>query len=251
LFLCCFVRDAGCDEDYSQLKLLWTSDDPEGAFSILTKRAVRKFTFPPKNASFFVDELERDGLLDLLPDNDGFLNWLRKRPRTCAIVGNSGILNRQGFGDEIDSHDVTLRFNMAPTVSFFARDVGHKTSILMLNYDKALMVIENSTLLAPYHGLQWLVINPHDRLVNGPHKIVADIRLFLEFTRNITRIERYAGLRIGLLSDVWKVLSRRVLIEEPPSAEEALVLDPKPSSGLKVRATNDVSFSALFICILF
>lgn len=51
---------------------------------------------------------------------------------TCAIVASSGALYGSNLGKFIDSHDLVLRFNNAPT-THFEKDVGKKTTIRVLN----------------------------------------------------------------------------------------------------------------------
>jgi len=51
---------------------------------------------------------------------------------TCAMVGNSGILKRGGFGRSIDAHDVVMRINQAP-VAGYEKMVGARTTYRMLN----------------------------------------------------------------------------------------------------------------------
>ncbi|CAI7884287.1 unnamed protein product, partial [Closterium sp. NIES-54] len=38
--------------------------------------------------------------------------------KTCALVGNSGALLLREDGEEIDKHDMVLRFNTAPTKGY-------------------------------------------------------------------------------------------------------------------------------------
>ncbi|CAK9153815.1 unnamed protein product [Ilex paraguariensis] len=52
--------------------------------------------------------------------------------RTCAVVGNSGILLKTENGELIDSHDVVIRLNNA-RIGSFERNVGSKTSISFVN----------------------------------------------------------------------------------------------------------------------
>ena len=262
LALCCCARavvrrgaaltapeEAAASEERSG-DFLWPSDDADGAFSVLTQRALREFTFARDDVASaeLVAQFERDGMMDELPPSDEFLGWLRKRPRSCAIVGNSGILNGQAMGDEIDSHDVTLRFNLAPTVGRFARDVGHKTTILMLNYDKAMLIVENSTLLDNYHSLQWLWINPHNRLQPKPAKVAEDLRLFLRFARDVRAA--HPDRRVVILSDVWKELAKRVLHEVEPGKCRCLLCRLSLRWMLFVCLFVRL-FVCLFVCLLF
>ena len=55
----------------------------------------------------------------------------------CAVVGSSGRLKGSGAGSEIDSHDVVLRFNEAPSGGQFAKDVGSFTSLRFQNRDRS------------------------------------------------------------------------------------------------------------------
>ncbi|XP_077119542.1 alpha-2,8-sialyltransferase 8B isoform X2 [Ranitomeya variabilis] len=68
-------------------------------------------------------------LYELLPRTSPLKN---KNFKTCAIVGNSGILLNSGCGKEIDSHDFVIRCNLAP-VEEYARDVGMKTHLVTMN----------------------------------------------------------------------------------------------------------------------
>ncbi|CAH2274313.1 alpha-2,8-sialyltransferase 8B isoform X1 [Pelobates cultripes] len=68
-------------------------------------------------------------LYELLPRTSPLKN---KHFKTCAIVGNSGILLNSGCGKEIDSHDFVIRCNLAP-VEEYARDVGMKTHLVTMN----------------------------------------------------------------------------------------------------------------------
>lgn len=65
--------------------------------------------------------------------------------RTCAVVGSSGSLLYERFGAQIDTHDVVIRFNDAPTVGFEAI-VGAKTSVRILNTKAALSVLQRCTI---------------------------------------------------------------------------------------------------------
>lgn len=51
---------------------------------------------------------------------------------TCAIIASAGSLKNSNLGARIDSHDLVLRFNHAPTEGF-EKDVGRKTTIRIVN----------------------------------------------------------------------------------------------------------------------
>ncbi|XP_054070380.1 alpha-2,8-sialyltransferase 8F-like [Rissa tridactyla] len=67
-------------------------------------------------------------LLEMLPEKSPFRDPLYK---TCAVVGNGGILRNSSCGSEIDRHQFVIRFNL-PSVDF-PDDVGRKSSIVTVN----------------------------------------------------------------------------------------------------------------------
>ncbi|KAL6506459.1 Glycosyltransferase 29 (sialyltransferase) [Orobanche gracilis] len=52
--------------------------------------------------------------------------------KSCAVVGNSGILLKSEYGELIDSHEAVIRLNNARTKSF-ERSVGSKTNVSFIN----------------------------------------------------------------------------------------------------------------------
>ena len=55
------------------------------------------------------------------------------RHRSCAVVGSSGSMLGAGRGAAIDAHDAVFRFNLAPTASQWAPDVGSRTTYRLFN----------------------------------------------------------------------------------------------------------------------
>ncbi|CAH1238170.1 ST8SIA4 [Branchiostoma lanceolatum] len=58
------------------------------------------------------------------------------RHKTCALVGNGGILLGSNCGPEIDSYDYVARMNL-PLVRGFEKDVGKRTNMTILNKETA------------------------------------------------------------------------------------------------------------------
>ncbi|XP_066195217.1 CMP-N-acetylneuraminate-poly-alpha-2,8-sialyltransferase isoform X2 [Sylvia atricapilla] len=96
--------------------------------------SVVKSSFKPGDVIHYVLDRRRTlnisrDLHSLLPEVSPMKN---RRFKTCAVVGNSGILLKSGCGKEIDSHDFVIRCNLAPVVEF-AADVGTKSDFITMN----------------------------------------------------------------------------------------------------------------------
>ena len=55
-----------------------------------------------------------------------------KMQRTCAIVGNGGILINSSCGEQINQHNMVIRSNL-PTIEGFEPDVGDRVSVTSMN----------------------------------------------------------------------------------------------------------------------
>jgi endonuclease/exonuclease/phosphatase family metal-dependent hydrolase len=66
------------------------------------------------------------------------LHGLRRRFRSCAVVGGSGILRQYPQGSEIDKHEAIFRVNNCP-VGGFERLVGSRTSVRFINGPRSIM----------------------------------------------------------------------------------------------------------------
>ena len=101
-------------------------------------------TQPPGQLELLCDARNKIKLATFTKENEIFkkLNLDRFFPKTslldsrsfnsCAVVSSAGTLQKSGLGAFIDSHDLVLRFNNAPTEKYEA-DVGKKTSIRIVN----------------------------------------------------------------------------------------------------------------------
>ncbi|GJP45229.1 hypothetical protein CLOM_g4646 [Closterium sp. NIES-68] len=88
---------------------------------------------------------ERRELRAVLPLNDIYQTTVWD---SCAVVGNSGSLLLREDGEEIDKHDMVMRFNTAPTKGY-ERQVGKKTTFRLSVPDKAGFREGNETVV--YH----------------------------------------------------------------------------------------------------
>ncbi|KAI3823295.1 hypothetical protein L1987_04730 [Smallanthus sonchifolius] len=70
---------------------------------------------------------------DVMSNKVNILTTGRKyKYKTCAVVGNSGILLKSNLGDAIDAHEFIIRLNNA-RIGGFERFVGSKTSLSFMN----------------------------------------------------------------------------------------------------------------------
>ncbi|KAK3520676.1 hypothetical protein QTP70_030552, partial [Hemibagrus guttatus] len=80
-------------------------------------------------------------LFNVLPKENPF----KKAPwKTCAVVGNGGILANSSCGKQIDSASFVIRCNLPPLSNGHEKDTGEKTSLVTAN---------PSILFQKYHGL--------------------------------------------------------------------------------------------------
>ena len=62
---------------------------------------------------------------------------LKRRYKSCALVGNAGHLAKQEWGAFIDNHDVVVRFNNLPNIPY-SNHVGNRTSLRIVNHRRSL-----------------------------------------------------------------------------------------------------------------
>lgn len=113
-------------------------------------------------------------LLKATPSADifrgGLAGVIERKYRTCAVVGNSGLVLRYKHGSRIDEHDAVIRLNDAPTIGF-EEHVGAKTTFRLVNVNKArfvegdeivIMQVQSKAGLLVYNALR--AENPSSRL---------------------------------------------------------------------------------------
>ncbi|XP_056154757.1 CMP-N-acetylneuraminate-beta-galactosamide-alpha-2,3-sialyltransferase 1-like isoform X2 [Lampris incognitus] len=94
-----------------------------------------------------------------IPDEALYMDAGPERCRTCAVVGNSGNLKGSQYGAIIDSSDLIIRMNQAPTMGF-EKDVGSRTTHHLM-YPESAVDLDSTThlVLVPFKtlDLQWLI----------------------------------------------------------------------------------------------
>ena len=85
------------------------------------------------------------------------VSMLRNTSRSCALVGNSGMLRGSRHGPLIDGHEVVIRMNFAPAVGRHAADVGRRTTIRLLTHFpwRAIRSGNYPSLKAAQHLILW------------------------------------------------------------------------------------------------
>ncbi|XP_030854487.1 CMP-N-acetylneuraminate-poly-alpha-2,8-sialyltransferase [Strongylocentrotus purpuratus] len=68
-------------------------------------------------------------------------DWIERRVKSCAVVGNSGILLGSNCGHTIDNMDLIIRMNLAEFGHEYSSDVGSKVSFTTINREQLRLVL--------------------------------------------------------------------------------------------------------------
>ncbi|XP_053212023.1 beta-galactoside alpha-2,6-sialyltransferase 2-like [Panonychus citri] len=121
--------------------ILWRQQNSYNRYNVTYLRSpptypsvTRLCTVPFTTISPTYEPFSSNGFDSILP-KESLIKLLREKypvHETCALIANSGSLLKSSKGSEIDSHDVIIRFNDAPTIGY-EMDVGSRTSIRIIN----------------------------------------------------------------------------------------------------------------------
>lgn len=119
-------------------RLLATSSNADvvaeggGADSVDAVDVAMETTLSAAQREMSVSELLADSrfgaIAALLPARDSHLR--QKHFDRCAVVGNSGVSLGLALGEDIDAHDLVVRFNYPPLAGF-ERDLGNRTDWML------------------------------------------------------------------------------------------------------------------------
>lgn len=123
--------------------------------------------------------------------------------KSCAIVGNSGNLEGSEFGPKIDSCDLVVRFNAAPTDGYES-DVGSRTTHRFVNLliqrgdslgfttgtpDNFISTVRNETIILKYAGSSY-----HSKAVEKIHDSCTALRVSRYYKHYYDNaLEHYVG----------------------------------------------------------
>ncbi|XP_072019558.1 alpha-2,8-sialyltransferase 8B-like [Amphiura filiformis] len=116
------------------------------------KSTLHAFYKKGKNDNYLNSSNTNDMLLCNNCSTDPSFGILTRKYRNCAVVGNGGILSNSNCGNEIDSMDFVLRFNMA-ALKGYTDDVGFKTTIMSINMEGFKMLLKNKKLQKSLYSL--------------------------------------------------------------------------------------------------
>ncbi|XP_063066153.1 CMP-N-acetylneuraminate-poly-alpha-2,8-sialyltransferase [Engraulis encrasicolus] len=183
--------------------------------------SVVKSSFKPGDLIHYVLDRRRTlnvsrTLHRLLPEVSPLKN---RRFRTCAVVGNSGVLLGSGCGPEIDSHDFVIRCNLAPLVEF-ADDVGLRSDFTTMNpsviqraYGGLLNVTDRERFVERLRALNDSVLWIPAFMVKGGEKHVVNVNELI-LKRELSVRTAYPSLRlVHAVRGYW--LTNKIHIKRP------------------------------------
>ncbi|XP_066283986.1 alpha-2,8-sialyltransferase 8F-like [Branchiostoma lanceolatum] len=88
------------------------------------KTTLKTYFGKPRNIKVTTKELRR------FPKESPFKT---RRFKTCSVVGNGGILNGSGCGEEIDASEFVFRCNTAQMDDKYWKDIGRRTNLITMN----------------------------------------------------------------------------------------------------------------------
>ncbi|KAJ3609663.1 hypothetical protein NHX12_024179 [Muraenolepis orangiensis] len=132
----------------------------------------------PADFSQVMEEIFR-----LFPGESLYLDGGADRCRSCAVVGNSGNLKGSYYGRIIDSNNLVIRMNKAPTRGF-ETDVGARTTHHLL-YPESAVNLDNDTslVLIPFKTLDLNTYTPvMSRMKANRKKVQIYSPAFMKYT---------------------------------------------------------------------